>query len=172
MILENFKLVQQEKVNTCGYAAAAMVVSFLEHKEFSEEDFAQIHSFDPEKGIGIMDVMEVYKKTLTEYSAQIIYGSQEEMIKKIDESLQKNIPLHILYYTENLMTDSSMVLHYAVLIGFDKDENHYVIADPYGSFKNIQAGDFFCSISFRNEGLPDIVKQKFPSNMMIAFTKN
>jgi hypothetical protein len=113
--------------------------------------------------------MDVYRKYLKKYKAEIVYGDIEKMSEVIKNSLQSNKPLHIQYLTDNLMGDGKPVLHYSVLIGFDEEEDTYLIADPYGSIKALKKEDFFNSISFRNECLPDIIKQKYPSNMMIKF---
>jgi hypothetical protein len=92
------------------------------------------------------------------------------MVEVIKNSLCSYIPVHILYLTSNLMGDGKPILHNAALIGYDDAEETFVIADPYGSIKTLNKEDFFNSVSFRNECLPEIIKQKYPSNMMIRFT--
>lgn len=169
MMIKNFKTVKQKRSNTCGYATAGMIISFLEEQNIDEDNLLENEPFDS-MGITFLKLMDVYKKYLKKYKAEIVYGDIEMMSEVIKNSLRSNIPLHIQYLTENLMGDGKPVLHYAALIGFDDGEDTYLIADPYGSIKALKKEDFFNSISFRNECLPDIIKQKYPSNMMIKFT--
>ncbi|HEX2944743.1 MAG TPA: hypothetical protein VHT96_02170 [Clostridia bacterium] len=113
---------------------------------------------------------DVYRKYLKKYKAEIVYGDIDKMSEVIKNSLQSNIPLHFQYLTANLMGDGKPVLHYSALIGYDDAEETYSIADPFGSIKKLKKEVFFDAVSFRNECLPDIIKQKYPSNMMIKFT--
>lgn len=168
MIISNFNLAKQKRNNTCGYTTAGMIMSFLEGQNIDEDILLESEPIDA-IGITFLKVMDVYKKYLKKYKAEIIYGDIEKMSEVIKNSLQANIPLHIQYLTDNLMGDGKPVLHYSALIGFDDEEETYTIGDPYGSVKKLKKEDFFDAISFRNECLPDIVKQKYPSNMMIRF---
>jgi len=127
MVIKNFNLVTQKQTNTCGYATAAMIFSYLEGSKIEEGFLLENEPFDG-GGISIMKLMDVYKKYLQEYVPEIVYDSKENMEQLIKTNLDKGLPLHILYYTEN-------------------------------------------AISFRNDSLPDIVKQNYPSNMMIQFVK-
>lgn len=168
MIINNFKIVKQNMSNTCGYATAAMIMSFLEVQNIDEDYLLENELFDA-MGITFSKLMDVYRKYLKKYKAEIVYGDIEKMSEVMKNSLQCNIPLHIQYLTDNLMGDGRPVLHYSALIGFDDKEDTYLIADPYGSIKALKKEDFFNAISFRNECLPEIIKQKYPSNMMIRF---
>ena len=170
MIIDDFKLVKQKKSNTCGYATAEMMMSFLEAQNIDEEYLFENEPFDA-MGITFRKLMDVYGKYLKKYKAEIVYGDIEKMSEVIKNSLQSNIPLHIQYLTDNLMGDGKPILHYSALIGFDEEEDTYFLADPYGSIKALKKEDFFNAISFRNECLPEIIKQKYPSNMMIKFTE-
>jgi hypothetical protein len=169
MIINNFNLVKQKKKNTCGYATAEMILSFLEGQNIDQDYLEENEPFDA-IGITFLKLMDVYRKYLKKYKAEIVYGDIEKMSEVIKSSLQSNKPLHIQYLTDNLMGDGKPILHYSAVIGLDDAEDTFLIADPYGSIKALKKGDFFDSISFRNECLPDIIKQKYPSNMMIRFT--
>lgn len=169
MVISNFNLVKQKKNNTCGYATAGMILSFLEDQNIDEDYLEENEPFD-ENGITFIKLLDIYKKYLKKYKAEIVYGDIEKMSGVIKSSLQSNIPLHIQYLTDNLMGDRKPVLHYSALIGYDDVEESYSIADPYGSIKKLGKEAFFDAVSFRNECLPDIIKQKYPSNMMIRFT--
>lgn len=58
----------------------------------------------------------------------------------------------------------------AVGIGFDEPSASYIIADSYGMIGQLSYEDFFTAVSFRNEGLPQLVKEKYPMHMMIRFS--
>lgn len=169
MLISNFNIVRQTRGNTCGYATAAMILSFLEGQNI-DEDYLLLNEPFGEIGITFTRLMEVYKKYLKIYKAEIVYGDNEKMGEIIRNSIQKNIPMHIMYLTENLMGNGKPILHYSALIGFDDKTEEYYIADPYGSTRSISKEDFFNAISFRNECLPEIVRQRYPSNMMIRFS--
>jgi hypothetical protein len=168
MLISNFELVKQKGSNTCGYATAGMLLSFLEGQSIDEDYLLENEPFDA-LGITFLKLIEVYRKYLKKYKAEIVYGDVDKMSEVIENSLQLNIPLHIQYLTENLMGNGKPVLHYSALIGYDDAEEMYSIADPYGSIKKVKKEEFFDAVSFRNECLPDIIKQKYPSNMMIRF---
>ncbi len=168
MVINNFRLVQQKRGNTCGYATAGMIMSFLEGQKIDEDILFENEPFNA-MGITFQKLMEVYRKYLKKYKAEIVYGDIEKMSEIIKNNLQSSLPLHIQYLTDNLMGDGKPILHYSALIGFDDTEDTFIIADPYGSIKELKKEAFFDSISFRNECLPDIIKQKYPSNMMIRF---
>lgn len=170
MIINNFKLVQQKRGNTCGYATASMILSFLEEQNIDEDYLLENEPFDA-FGITFLKLLEVYNKYLKKYKAEIVYGNIEKMSEVIKNRIQSNAPLHIQYLTDNLIGDGKPVLHYSALIGYNDAEETYSVADPYGSIKALKREDFFDAISFRNECLPDIIKQKYPSNMMIRFIK-
>lgn len=168
MLISNIILVKQKRNNTCGYATAEMLLSFLEGQNIDEDALLVNEPFDA-IGITFLKLMDVYKKYLNKYKAEIVYGDIDKMSEVIKNSLQSNLPLHIQYLTNDLMGDGKPILHYAALIGYDDIEETYSIADPYGSIKELKKEEFFDAISFRNECLPDIIKQKYPSNMMIRF---
>ncbi len=169
MLISNFSLVKQKSNNTCGYATAGMILSFLEGHKTDEDFLLENEPFDA-PGITFRKLMDVYCKYLKKYKAEIVYGDIEKISEVIKNSLQSNIPLHILYLTDNLMGDGKPVLHYSALIGYDDAEGTYSIADPYGTIKKLEKKVFFDAVSFRNECLSDVIKQKYPSNMMIKFT--
>lgn len=168
MIINNFHLVKQKKNNTCGYTTAGMILSFLEGQTIDEDYLLEKEPLDL-TGITFLKLMDIYKKYLRRYQAEIVYGNNDKMVELIGNSLRSNLPLHIQYLTEDLMGDKEPVLHYAALIGYNDMEEAFSIADPYGSIKVLGKEAFFDAISFRNECLPDIVKQRYPSNMMIRF---
>ncbi|MCE5189473.1 MAG: C39 family peptidase [Eubacteriales bacterium] len=168
MILNCFHLAKQKRSNTCGYATAGMILSFLEDQCIDEDYLLANDPFDA-FGITFRKLMEVYRKYLQKHSAEIVYGDIDKMSALIENSLQSGIPLHIQYLTEDLMGDRKPVLHYAALIGYDAAAESYSVADPYGSIRTIKKKVFFNAVSFRNECLPDLIKQKYPSHMMIAF---
>jgi len=169
MFIEKFNLLKQKRNNTCGYATASMILTFLEGQNIDEDFLTENEPFNA-IGITFQKLMEVYKKYLKKYKAEIVYGDRDEILQIIKSSLISNIPLHILYLTDDLIEQKGPVLHYSALIGYNEDQGSFVIADPYGVIKTIENEDFFSAISFRNECLPEIVKQKYPSNMMIRFT--
>lgn len=168
MLINNFNLVKQKRSDTCGYATAAMIMSFLEGINIDEDYLLENDPLDS-MGITFLKLMDVYRKYPKKYKPEIVYGDLEKISAVIKDSLLCNIPLHFQYLTANLMGDGKPILHYSALIGFDDADGTYTIADPYGSIKKITKEDFFEAVSFRNECLPDIIKQKYPSNMMIRF---
>jgi hypothetical protein len=169
MIIKNFNLERQKRNNTCGYATAAMIINYLEGQSTDEDYLVENEPFDA-IGITFTKLMEVYKKYLKRFKAEIVYGDREKMLDVIKCSLNNNIPFHILYLTENLMGQKEPVLHYSAMIGYDEEQKSFAVADPYGTIKTIEEEALFNAISFRNQCLPEIVKQKYPSNMMIRFT--
>jgi ABC-type bacteriocin/lantibiotic exporter with double-glycine peptidase domain len=171
MLINNFKIVKQKRGNTCGYAAADMIMSYLE-KQNIDEDYLLEHEPLDAMGITFLKLLEIYRKYLRKYKAEIVYGGVEKMTEVIKDSLCAKIPLQIQYLTANLMGDGQPVLHYSALVGYNEVEDTYSIADPYGSLKTMKKDEFFEAISFRNACLPEIIKQKYPSNMMIRFVEN
>lgn len=170
MRLNDFRLVKQKRANSCGYATASMIISYLNGKNISEDFLFENEPLGAE-GMTFSKLLEVYKKYLIGYQAELVYGSEEKMRSIISTSLQDNIPFHILYLTENLMRGKELVLHHSALIGFDDNEKCFSIADTYGSVKFLGEKDFFDAVSFRNECLPETAK-KAPSNLMIRFIPN
>lgn len=116
-----------------------------------------------------MKLMEVYQRYLTKFKAEIVHEDVENTHRLIINSLNDKLPLHILHLTENKLGQNELVLHYSAVIGYDEQQNQYVIADPYGSIKRMEKAEFFESISFRNECLPELVKKNVLSNTMIRF---
>lgn len=170
MIIENFPLYKQKASNTCGYAAAGMILSFLEGLDIDEDYLMQNDPFDA-LGITFTKLIEIYKKYLNKHDASLIYGDIDKMTTLIKTSLSSNLPLHILHLTENLMGNKEPALHYAAVIGINETDESFVIADPYGFIKVVSKPEFFSSVSFRNECLPAIIKEKYPSHMMLQFIK-
>ncbi len=170
MLISNFNLVKQKRNNTCGYATAQMILSYLEGQTINEDILFEKEPFDS-IGITFLKLIDVYRKYLTAHNAEIVYGDIEKMSEVIRNSLQSNLPLQFQYLTNDSMGDGKPILHYSALIGYDDEEGTYSLADPYGSFKKLKKEEFFEAVSFRNECLPDIIKQKYPSNMMIRFLK-
>jgi len=74
-----------------------------------------------------------------------------------------------------------MILNYFQESNIDEDyllENEpfdekgiFTLADTYGFNKTIDKDDFFTTISFRNDCLPEFIKKVMPSNAMIKFSK-
>ena len=170
MNIDGIKIATQKKSNTCGYASAGMLFSFLEGSTIDEDFLAKNEPFD-EKGITFSKLLEVYKKYLKEHDATLIREDKDDTMTLIRQCLSDNLPLQILYLTENLLGSNEPVLHYAVLTGYDEKAETFVLADPYGSYKTISKDTFFEAVSFRNECLPEYIKKAMPSNAMIRFSK-
>jgi len=164
------KIEKQKRNNTCGYATAGMIISFLEGADINEDFLFENEPFD-EKGIVFTKLLEVYKKYLKNYDASLIHEDKERTLEIIRQSLSENIPLQVLHLTENLLGNKEPVLHYAVLIGYDEQKEEFTLADPYGFNKTLGKEEFFESVSFRNDCLPEYIKKVMPSNAMIKFTK-
>jgi hypothetical protein len=171
MLIGGIEVVKQKRDNTCGYVTAGMILKFLQGSKIDEDYLFENEPFD-EKGITFFKLLEVYKKYLEGYNATIIREDKEGTVKIIKQSLQEKIPLQVLHLTENLLGNKEPVLHYAVLIGYDEEKEIFLLADPYGFTKTIGEEDFFDSISFRNDCLPEFIKRAMPSNAMIMFTKS
>jgi len=170
MLIEGIKIVKQKRNNTCGYATASMILNFLQGANINEDYLFENEPFD-EKGITFLKLLEIYKKYLEGYEATLIKEDKDNTLQIIKQNLSQNIPLHILYLTENLLGNKEPVLHYAVLIGFDEEQEIFTLADPYGFNKTIGKDDFFDAISFRNDCLSEFIKKKMPSNAMIKFSR-
>lgn len=168
MQLDDFVLVKQKRGNTCGYATAGMILSYLNGNNFDEDFLLEREPFG-EAGIPFPKLLEVYQKYLSGYKAEIVFGKEEKMLEIIGTSLRNNIPLHILYLTENRMGGGELTLHHSALIGYDSAEKRVTIADPYGYIRVLEEKDFFDAVSFRNECLPETAR-KAPSNLMIRFS--
>jgi len=117
------------------------------------------------------NLLEIYKKYLKGYDASLIREDKDDTLQIIKQDLCNDIPFHVLHLTENLLGNKEPVLHYAVLISYDEEKNVFTLADPYGFNKTIGKDDFFESISFRNDCLPEFIKKAMPSNAMIIFSK-
>ena len=170
MNIDGIKIIKQKRNNTCGYASGAMLLNYFQGLNIDEDFLLENDPFD-EKGITFFKLLDIYKKHLKGYDASLMRENKEGTLLKIKESIQKNIPLQVLYLTENLLGNKEPVLHYAVLIGYDEEKEVFTLADPYGFNKTIGKDDFFDAVSFRNDCLPDFVKKSMPSNAMIRFTK-
>lgn len=168
MILNNFELLTQKRNNTCGYATASMIISFLEEGEIDEDYLFENEPFD-ERGITFSKLIEVYTKYLIKFKAEIAQEDIEDTHQLIIESLIAELPIHILHLTPNKLGQNEPVLHYSAVIGYDDLQNKYIVADPYGSIKEIGKIEFFESISFRNECLSEQIKKNVPSNTLIRF---
>jgi len=170
MLIDGIKIIKQKRNNTCGYAAAGMILNYLQRSNIDEDYLFENEPFD-EKGITFTKLLEIFKKHLEGYDASLVHEDKEGTLRIIKQSLSQNIPFQVLYLTENLLGNKEPVLHYAVLIGYDEEKDIFSLADPYGFNKTIGKDDFFEAISFRNDCLPEFVKKAMPSNAMIGFTK-
>jgi len=170
MKIEGIKIAAQKRNNTCGYATAGMLLNFLDGSSVDEDFLFENEPFD-EKGITFTKLLDVYKKYLKGYDASLIYKDKDGTLEFIKQSLRDNLPVQILYLTENLLGGNEPVLHYAVLMGYDEEKRVFTLADPYGAYKTIGIDDFFDAVSFRNNCLPEFIKKSMPSNAMIRFMK-
>jgi ABC-type bacteriocin/lantibiotic exporter with double-glycine peptidase domain len=170
MNIEKIKIAKQKKNNTCGYATAGMLINFLEGSGIDEDYLVENEPFD-EKGITFMKLLEIYQKYLKTHDAIFIRENREGTLEQIKQSLRNNLPLQVMYLTENLLGNNELVLHYAVLTGYDEETECFTLADPYGDYKSMGKDEFFEAISFRNECLPEYIRKAMPSNAMIRFIK-
>jgi len=170
MLIDGIKIAKQKQNNTCGYAAADMIMNYFQKSNIDEDYLLENEPFD-EKGITFSKLLEIYKKYLEGYDASLIREDKDGTLQIIKQNLNQKIPLQILHLTENLLGNKEPVLHYAVLIGYDEEKEIFTLADPYGFNKAIAKDDFFEAISFRNDCLPEYIKKAMPSNAMIGFTK-
>lgn len=100
VIIENFNLIKQKRNNTCGYATASMILAYLEEQSIDEDYLVDEEPFD-ERGITFLKLIEIYKKYLKIYKAEIIQEDMDKTLNIIKNSLHNKIPLHILYLTGN-----------------------------------------------------------------------
>jgi hypothetical protein len=114
--------------------------------------------------ITFLKLNDVYKKYLTGYVTEIIYGEKAKILSIISDSIIQNIPLHILYFTENLMGNKEKVLHYSALIGFEEKAGEFTIADPYGSIKILNEEEFFDAFLLEMNVCRDAKKRNTLSN--------
>jgi len=170
MLIDGIKIVKQKRNNTCGYVTAGMLLNYFQGSKIDEDYLLENDPFD-EKGITFFKLLEIYKKYLKGYDAELIKEDKDGTLKIIKQSLKDNIPFQVLHLTENLLDNKEPVLHYAVLIGYDEEKEIFTLADPYGFTKTLSKDDFFTAISFRNDCLPEFVKKAMPSNAMIRFVK-
>jgi ABC-type bacteriocin/lantibiotic exporter with double-glycine peptidase domain len=168
--IEGIEIVKQKKGNTCGYATAGMLLNYLEGLAIDEDFLCENEPFD-EKGIVFTKLLEIYRKYLKNHDATLIREDKDGTWEIIKQSLCDNLPLQVLHLTENLLGKSEPVLHYAILTGYDEDEETFTLADPYGFYKTMGKDEFFEAVSFRNDCLPEFVKKAMPSNAMIRFNR-
>lgn len=69
MFIGNFNLIKQKRNNTCGYATASMILTFLEGQNIDEDYLTENDPFNA-IGITFRKLMEVYKKYLKKYKAE------------------------------------------------------------------------------------------------------
>ena len=170
MLIDGITVVKQKSGNTCGYVSAGMILNFLEDSGIDEDYLLEYDPFD-EKGITFVKLLDIYRKYLKGYDAALLREDKAGTLKAIQQSLRENIPLQILHLTEDLLGNKEPVLHYAVLTGYDEEKEIFTIADPYGFVKTMGKDDFFDTVSFRNDCLPEYIKKAMPSNAMIKFAK-
>jgi ABC-type bacteriocin/lantibiotic exporter with double-glycine peptidase domain len=170
MNIDEMQIAKQKRNNTCGYATAGMLLNFLEGLNLDEDYLVENEPFD-NKGITFAKLLDIYKKYLNAYDAVFIHDDKEGTLEQIKRSLNDNLPLQIMYLTENLLGGSEPVLHYAVLTGYDEDKEYFTLADPYGMCKSIEKDAFFDAVSFRHDCLPEYIQKAMPSNAMIRFVK-
>jgi ABC-type bacteriocin/lantibiotic exporter with double-glycine peptidase domain len=170
VVIDGIKIIKQKRNNTCGYAAAGMILNYFQGSNIDEDYLFENEPFD-EKGITFFKLLVIYKKYLEGYDASLIREDKDGTFQIIKQQLNQNIPFQVLHLTENLLGNKEPVLHYAVLIGYDEEKEIFTLADPYGFNKTIGKDEFFEAISFRNDCLPDFIKKVMPSNTMIMFSK-
>lgn len=145
--LNNFHIQQQKKSYTCGYASLSMISDFLgskvEEEDLEEELPLGYFGATPSK------FLKLSRKYLSNYNIKFKFIHKNKFIKMVENQLEKNIPIPFLYLAKNKFGNPELVGHYSVIIGIDKQNSRFYVADPFAENKReIAFEELFKELSF------------------------
>ncbi len=145
--LNNFDIQQQKKSYTCGYSSLSMVSNYLGCK-VEEEDLEE------ELPLGCFGAiptkfLKLFRKHLPNYKIKLKFMHKTKFIKMVENQLKKNIPIPFIYLAKNKFENPELVGHYSVIIGLDKQNLKFYVADPFEqNEREIAYEEFFKELSF------------------------
>lgn len=145
--LDNFQIKEQKKSYTCGYASLSMISCFLGNKVDEEE-------LEEELPIGSMGTIpsmfkKLLKRHLPNYNIKLEYIRKKKFVNNVEHQLEMGIPVPIICLAENKFKNPKLVGHYLVIIGIDKLNSKFYIADPFNECeREIAFEEIYKQLSF------------------------
>ncbi len=160
LLLANFPLHKQETPYTCGPASLRMVLEYLGHP-LAEPEISQRMGTSPKLGTSFLQMHSCYNQYLKDF--KIALAAHDKIGKAanndlIFNSLGKDRPVIFTWLVENYFKPKTLVGHYSVLIGFDRNRSEFTIANPFGSIHPIAFDRFWrlASYSPKPDDIPNV----------------
>lgn len=144
--LKDFQVHKQKKSYTCGYSSLSMISCFLGSKV--EEDELE-KELPIEWGTTPSKFITLFRRYLPSYNVKFEFIRKNKFLGRIEHQLQKGIPVPIICLAKNKFESPKLVGHYLVIIGMDKLNSKFYIADPFeGCEREIAFEEAFKELSF------------------------
>lgn len=150
--LNNFQIQEQKKSYTCGYSSLSMISCFLGNKV--EED--ELEKVLP---IGLLGItpskfITLFKRHLPSYIVKFKFIHKNKFIEQIECQLEGGIPVPFICLAKNKFGNPKLVSHYLVIIGLDKLNSKFYIADPFdGCEKEISFEEAYNEMAFSDASM-------------------
>lgn len=144
-MLEGVRIHKQETPVSCGPASVLMALDMMGVRIAESRLRKKMHT-NRLWGTLPGSLMRVYQHYLRKHDinlrVQKLSGPNVTADTLID-SLQKDRPVIVSFYTENHFDPGHMVGHYAVVCGVDENAGTVYLANPFGTKDEIELGRFW-----------------------------
>lgn len=117
--VSNFK---QRTNYSCGAVAMRIIFEYFGH-EFTEKEMIKMVEATPEKGTDMKDMVSLAKSEHFDFKVQ---WKQKWTVEQVKKSLEAGFPIVVNFQMAPKLGEG----HYAVIIGYTKDE--FIFSDPSG----------------------------------------
>ena len=151
---------------SCGYAVIELFAKYTGNNEITEKYlYDKYGKVVTSTGKSFENEMN---KLFTNYKTTMYkYLKSSELIDKVYDSLNNNIPVPIEWAAKN---ENEWTLHYSLVTGIDVVNDNITIVNPYGYEEIISIKEFINRISFEEyNNMPIFLKLGFAFNI---FEKN
>ena len=150
---------------SCGYASIEMMSTYYGSPVTEDELDARNGAVSTASTNGFLK--EINKSIPTKSFVKETYLKQDELLKGIHYSLEKNNPVAIEFAAKY---EGEWTLHFSVVSGLDLKKDNVTIYNPYGYIENISTEEFINRTTFKAyEHMPLFLKFGFAFG---AFDKN
>lgn len=151
--LENMPVVAQETAYTCGPASMVVVHTYLGQAITENAVRQAIGTADKEGGM----LAKKYAAYSNQLYAPLGYSlaqknpkSKAEIINTIGDSLADDLPVVLLFSTENAWNKPQYDTHYSVIYGLDTGKQTVQIVNVYGYAEELTFDELYAGLNFSN----------------------
>jgi hypothetical protein len=164
IMLPEFALHKQETPCSCGPAATKMALEILGIK-VPESELRKRMWTNSLLGTPPSLLARAYQGYLRENGINLrvrVRSGQSVTTDTLLASLQAGRPVIVSFYTENHFRKGTIVGHYSVVYGIDRDAGYLHLANPFGFKEKIEIDQFWKTTDFRQ------VEGKMPLLMKLS----